>query len=914
MPLFSYKALTMTGETADGLETADSIEQLREILSSRDLILKAGRVSRGSPSLGRPPLKHIANFNRELTVLLRAGISIPESLSLLAVRPGQPRLEKALQVVAAGVKRGASLSDAMGKAPAVFDAPYRALVATGEQAGALPVCLERYQDYVDLKQKVGSQVSKAMIYPIVLLVVLSGVLTFLFVEVIPNFVSMYAELGSSLPAPTQVLIGVEENFPFIALTIGGTLCSVWLLDRLWTSKPEGAIARDKALLRVPVFGHFRRASAAAATARMLSILISSGATVPKALDVASSSVSDRYFSQVLSKANRNVKDGERLTKALTEGGLFRAIALKMIQAGEASGSLDKMLTAVAAQQEDELATSLARLTGLMEPAVLLLAGVLVGGVVIAMYLPIFTLTDPHQVTPQTAARLGLPFDDLAGARIPPEALARLPAADARRLGVAPLRSEGDLLVVATSRPDDFELEQKLSLLCRCEIDFVVSPPDAIDDVLKRCGDGQKMLEEMGAEFGLALVRETEQGNSETIDLEAFGGDAAPVVRLVNEIVRAALQRQASDIHIHSDAAGVSVDFRVDGVLMRALGPFDPAHQATLISRIKVMADLDIAEHRIPQDGRFRLRGRQGDIDFRVSVLPGVHGEDIVIRVLDKAHLTEKRKTLSLEALGYEEKDRTILARVGRSPNGMLLVTGPTGSGKTTTLYACLSEFCNSEEKVITIEDPVEYELPGILQIPVAEKKGLTFARGLRSILRHDPDKIMVGEIRDRETASIAVQAALTGHLVFTTLHANNAFDVISRFTHMEIDLYELVAALNCIVAQRLLRRLCPVCSRPHKYTFDEIAALGLDDFSLAAETWREPGRCESRFNTGYSGRTVAAEILLLTPEIKQMIVDRQPTEKMRMAALQNGLRDMRQAALGKARSFVTSLPEVVRVT
>ena len=309
------------------------------------------------------------------------------------MRPGQPRLEKALQVVAAEVKRGASLSDAMGKAPAVFDAPYRALVATGEQAGALPVCLERYQDYVDLKQKVGSQVSKAMIYPIVLLVVLSGVLTFLFVEVIPNFVSMYAELGSSLPAPTQVLIGVEENFPFIALTIGGTLCSVWLLDRLWTSKPEGAIARDKALLRVPVFGHFRRASAAAATARMLSILISSGATVPKALDVASSSVSDRYFSQVLSKANRNVKDGERLTKALTEGGLFRAIALKMIQAGEASGSLDKMLTAVAAQQEDELATSLARLTGLMEPAVLLLAGVLVGGVVIAMYLPIFTLTD-----------------------------------------------------------------------------------------------------------------------------------------------------------------------------------------------------------------------------------------------------------------------------------------------------------------------------------------------------------------------------------------------------------------------------------------------------------------------------------------------------------------------------------------
>ncbi len=393
MPLFAYKALSLTGETADGLEAANSIEQLREILSSRDMILKSGRVSRGASSLGRPPLKHIANFNRELTVLLRAGISIPETLTLLAVRPGQPKLEKALQVVLAEVKRGSSLSDAMNKAPSVFDAPYRALVATGEQSGALPVCLERYQDYVDLKQKVGGQVSKAMIYPIVLLIVLSGVLTFLFVEVIPNFVSMYAELGSSLPTPTKVLIGVEQNFPTIALVIGSVLGSIWLLDRLWTSKPEGAVARDKALLLVPVFGHFRRASAAAATARMLSILISSGATVPKALNVAGASVSDRYFTQVLADANRAVKDGNPLAKALIVGGLFRPTSLKMIQAGEASGSLDKMLTAVASQQEEELATSLARLTSMMEPAVLLLAGVLVGAVVIAMYLPIFTLTD-----------------------------------------------------------------------------------------------------------------------------------------------------------------------------------------------------------------------------------------------------------------------------------------------------------------------------------------------------------------------------------------------------------------------------------------------------------------------------------------------------------------------------------------
>jgi len=393
VPVFSYSALTLTGETAQGLETAASIEQLREILASRDLILKAGRISRSTASLGRPPLKHIANFNRELTVLLRAGISIPESLALLSVRPGQPKLEKAVQFVASEVKRGGSLSDAMRKGPAVFDAPYLALVSTGEEAGALPACLERYQDYVDLKQRVHAQVSKAMVYPAALLATLSAVLTFLFVAVIPNFVEMYRELGSSLPAPTQVLISVERNFPIIAAGLAGTAFSLWLLDRLWTSTAEGGIARDRMLLSIPVLGHFRRASAASVTARMLSILISSGATVTRALTVAASSVRDRYFAHVLSNANRAVKEGNALSKVLAEGGLFRPMSLKMIEAGEASGSLDKMLAAVAAQQDDELANSLSRLTSLMEPAVLLVAGFLVGSVVVAMYLPIFTLTE-----------------------------------------------------------------------------------------------------------------------------------------------------------------------------------------------------------------------------------------------------------------------------------------------------------------------------------------------------------------------------------------------------------------------------------------------------------------------------------------------------------------------------------------
>jgi type II secretory ATPase GspE/PulE/Tfp pilus assembly ATPase PilB-like protein len=515
---------------------------------------------------------------------------------------------------------------------------------------------------------------------------------------------------------------------------------------------------------------------------------------------------------------------------------------------------------------------------------------------------------------ELAHALGLPFDDLRAVKISEAAFARLPLSEARRLGVAPVGFDGEVLMIATSRPDDFGLEQKLAVMTGAEFDYVVSAPEDIEAALKRCDDAQKVLDDVSAEFSIALVRENEGGGSETIDLESIGGEAAPIVRLVNEIVRAALAKRASDIHIHSDAGGVSVDFRVDGVLTRALGPFDPSYHSPLVSRIKVMAELDIAERRVPQDGRFKLRLRQGDVDFRVSVLPGVHGEDIVIRILDKTHLMEERKSLTLESLGFDAGERAVLDRALKAPAGMLLVTGPTGSGKTTTLYACLSGYDSGEEKIITIEDPVEYELPGILQIPVAEKKGLTFARGLRSILRHDPDKIMVGEIRDKETASIAVQAALTGHTVLTTVHANNAFDVIARFTHMEIDLFELVAALNCVSAQRLLRRLCPKCKTTKRYTSAELAALGFPEPGLSDVVWHDPVGCPACMNTGYSGRSVASEILTLTAELRQMIVDRKPIEDMRDLAMRTGMRNMRQTGVAKARAGLTSLREVARVT
>jgi type II secretory ATPase GspE/PulE/Tfp pilus assembly ATPase PilB-like protein len=516
-----------------------------------------------------------------------------------------------------------------------------------------------------------------------------------------------------------------------------------------------------------------------------------------------------------------------------------------------------------------------------------------------------------------AALLGLQFADVSQAKPEAAALSRLSAADAARLGVLPLGFHGGVLTVATSDPDNLELEQRIGVLTASEVSLIVATGESIAIALKRCEGAGKVMEDVSQEFRIALVRETDAGKAVAVDLEASDHDAAPVVRLVNSMVGAALEKRASDIHIHARADGVVIDFRIDGVLNHALGPFDGSYHAPLVSRVKIMAELDIAEHRIPQDGRFKLRLRHGDVDFRVSVLPGVFGEDIVIRILDKSHLMEAHASLTLHSLGFDAEACAILARATRSTAGLMLVTGPTGSGKTTTLYACLSEMNTGQEKIITIEDPVEYELPSILQIPVNDKKNLTFARGLRAILRHDPDKVMVGEIRDKETASIAVQAALTGHLVVSTLHANNAFDVIARFTHMGLDLFELVAALNCIVAQRLVRKLCPACRVATPGAGVELPAMAFDAETatrISSRAWHAPRGCEACSGTGYRGRIVAAEILELDNAIRDMILARKPASALRDYARSNGMVSMRDAALAKAMTGATSLQEVVRVT
>jgi len=401
---------------------------------------------------------------------------------------------------------------------------------------------------------------------------------------------------------------------------------------------------------------------------------------------------------------------------------------------------------------------------------------------------------------------------------------------------------------------------------------------------------------------------------EEISLQAIGADASPVIKLVHSTLYDAVASSASDIHLENDAAGLVIKYRIDGVLNAVAQAPGREMAEHVISRVKVMAELDIAERRIPQDGRFKVQMRGREIDLRVSIMPGVFGEDAVLRILDRQSLADELKVISLERLGYHGDNLAGIRRLAREPYGMFLVTGPTGSGKTTTLYAAISEINTGQDKIITIEDPVEYQLPGILQIPVNEKKGLTFARGLRSILRHDPDKIMVGEIRDSETAQIAVQSALTGHLVFTTVHANNVFDVIGRFMHMGVDPYSFVAALNGILAQRLVRVNCPHCAGPVTPDATLLAESGLSPERAAGFDFRAGNGCGHCRGSGFKGRHAIAEMMVLNDEIRELIVTRAPIRQVKEAAARAGVQNLREAALEMVRRGETTLEEINRVT
>jgi len=491
----------------------------------------------------------------------------------------------------------------------------------------------------------------------------------------------------------------------------------------------------------------------------------------------------------------------------------------------------------------------------------------------------------------------------------------LPLAQALARHCVLLRGPQGVLTGVIADPFDVDLQTWLATQARA------TPAAPLETRLALQSDIQAYLskQEESARATDTLVATGGEGRRDgktaaVLSFASVSEAASPAVKLVNSTLYDALKAGASDIHLESTAGGLAVKYRVDGVLDHATSVGGVEVAEHIISRLKVLAELDIAERRVPQDGSFRVESGGREIDLRVSIMPSIHGEDAVIRILDKRAMIEAYGSLTLEALGFDAASLVSLRTLAQEAYGMLLVTGPTGSGKTTTLYAALTEIHNGREKIITIEDPVEYQLPGILQIPVNEKKGLTFAKGLRSILRHDPDKIMVGEIRDRETAEIAVQSALTGHLVLTTVHANNVFDVFGRFTHMGIDPYAFVSALNGIWAQRLVRMNCPHCAEQYTPSDAELDAVNLERHDVHDYLFMQGKGCGDCRGTGYKGRRSIAEILTLNDEIRELIVDKRPIRQIKQAAYENGTRSLRLAALDLVKRGATTLTEIKRVT
>jgi type IV pilus assembly protein PilB len=518
-----------------------------------------------------------------------------------------------------------------------------------------------------------------------------------------------------------------------------------------------------------------------------------------------------------------------------------------------------------------------------------------------------------QLARALAAQFDLPCNLLTDFRVDQEFYNSMSVKLMQRHPFVPIAEHQGRLTIAIPDPQNLLALDELELLLGRPLDLVVSSRSAILAALEHSEGSSQALRELEAEYRSVLVKEDERGE-EVLTIDHTGEDQSPAVKLLDSILLSALQRRASDIHIEAADRATKVKLRVDGILVPAMEPLDIRLHAPLVSRLKVMSDLDIAERRVPQDGSFRMRLERKTVDFRVSILPSVFGESVVIRILDREAITTGVSALRLERLGFNVEDLKRFRRAITRPYGMVLVTGPTGSGKTTTLYAAITEMNIKEDKLITIEDPVEYQLSGVVQIPVNEKKGLTFARGLRSILRHDPDKIMVGEIRDAETAQIAIQSSLTGHLVLTTVHANNVFDVIGRFASMGIDAYNFLAALNCVLAQRLVRMVCLACREAVK--LDNVLAeeSGLDFEEYKDVPFYEGKGCQACHGTGYRGRKCITEFLDLNDEIKEMILAERPLSEVRYRAVTGGMITLRQSALRKVLEGSTTLHEINRVT
>jgi type IV pilus assembly protein PilB len=526
------------------------------------------------------------------------------------------------------------------------------------------------------------------------------------------------------------------------------------------------------------------------------------------------------------------------------------------------------------------------------------------------------LVSEETIAQAVAEQRGLQYLNLTDFHIDPKFIEKIPVDLMQRYQFVPVESaEEGSLIIAMSDPNNIPAIDELEMVLNQGLDICVSTPSAIQAVLKRSGSSEQVLHVISEDFKFHVVKELKDGEGEEVpSLETIDKDDSPIIKLMHTTIFDAIQRRASDVHIEATDKNVWFKYRIDGVLYAATEPIDLKFHSAIVSRIKVMSNLDIAERSAPQDGRFKLQGGERTIDFRVSILPGVFGEDVVIHILDKESITAGVNSLRLDNLGFEENDLRRFRKSIREPYGMILVTGPTGSGKTTTLYAAISEITTGADKMIAIEDPVEYQLRGVVQIPVNEKKGLTFARGLLSILRHDPDKIMVGEIRDAETGHIAVQSALTGHLVFTTVRANNAFDVLGRLLNMGIEPHSFVSSLNCILAQRLVRMLCPRCKkqvRPSRKEFED-SAVDIEKYKNHA--FYEAGGCKECNYTGFRGRKAIVEFLDLSDRIREMILAKRPSSWIRKAAIAEGMTTLRRSALAKVLAGETTLKEINRVT
>jgi general secretion pathway protein E len=539
--------------------------------------------------------------------------------------------------------------------------------------------------------------------------------------------------------------------------------------------------------------------------------------------------------------------------------------------------------ALATQSNQHMLDVLEELSGLQADEFILALGAL-------MHYPTIAILQLHDMTPD--------FD-------------LIPFADASRDECVASRDAAGQLHIVVANPFDPYLPGKIESLVNEPIIWEITHRKDLAAFLAGYEESMRAMDGLVPEHA---HQDNRRDGIEDISLKSISEDTSPVVRLVRSTLYDALKSGASDIHMETDFHGLSIKYRIDGVL-NAVGNISGVLQAEqAISRIKVMSELDIAERRVPQDGRFKVLVQGREVDLRVSIMPSVFGEDAVLRILDRKAVSDHEKGLSLDTLGFEASIMARFRLLAEEPYGMLLVTGPTGSGKTTTLYGIISEINHGQDKIVTIEDPVEYQLPGVLQIPVNEKKGLTFARGLRSILRHDPDKIMVGEIRDSDTAQIAVQSALTGHLVLTTVHANNVFDVIGRFTNMNVDPYSFVSAINGIMAQRLVRIICPHCSTSDQPDAELLHKSGVTEEMLGAFDFRIGRGCGQCHGTGYKGRKAVAELLVFNDHIRELIVTREPVRKIKEAARANGTRSMREAALDMVRRGETTLQEINRVT